>query len=96
MKQGFVYILANRRNGTLYTGVTSDLSRRISEHQNKTIDGFTKKYGIHRLVYYEIHESIEDAIHREKCVKEWKRVWKIKTIEAFNPTWKDLSLDIAA
>ena len=96
MKQGYLYIMANRKKGALYVGVTSDLSRRVFEHQNNLIKGFTKTYGIHHLVYYEIYESISDAIYREKCIKEWKRKWKIELIEKFNPTWKDLSLDIAA
>jgi putative endonuclease len=96
MKQGFVYILANRKNGTLYTGVTSDLVRRVFEHQSDIIKGFTKKHGVHRLVCYEVHDRIEDAIHREKCIKKWNRAWKIELIEKFNPTWKDLSLNLAA
>ncbi|HVY12708.1 MAG TPA: GIY-YIG nuclease family protein [Alphaproteobacteria bacterium] len=96
MKQGFVYIMASRKNGTLYTGVTSNLFRRIFEHKNDLIQGFTKKYGVHRLVYYEVHETMEAAIHREKCIKEWQRQWKIDVIEKFNPTWKDLYLQLAA
>jgi putative endonuclease len=96
MKQGFVYIMANRKNGALYTGATANLFRRNFEHKNDLLEGFTKKYGVHRLVYYEVHETLEAAVYREKCIKEWKRQWKIKLIEEFNPDWKDLSRDIAA
>jgi putative endonuclease len=96
MKQGFVYILANRKNGALYVGVTSDLSRRIFEHQNNILKGFTEKYGVHRLVYYEAHDTIENAIHREKCIKKWNRAWKIELIVKSNPTWKDFSINLAA
>jgi putative endonuclease len=96
MKQGFVYIMANRKNGALYTGVTSNLPRRDFEHKNDVLEGFTKKYGVHKLVYYETHETMEAAIHREKCIKEWKRKWKIELIEKFNPTWRDLSSVLAA
>jgi putative endonuclease len=80
-KQSFVYILASKRNGTLYIGVTSDLVKRIWEHRNNTIEGFTKRYGIHRLVWYEPHECMESAIEREKQLKEWKRIWKLELIE---------------
>jgi putative endonuclease len=90
MKQGYVYILTNKPNGTLYIGVTSDLIKRIYEHKEKLADGFTKQYGLDLLVYYEIHDSIEAAILREKQMKEWKREWKIKRIEEHNPTWRDL------
>jgi len=89
-RQPAVYILASRRNGTLYIGVTSDLVKRIWEHKNNVAEGFTKRYGVHDLVWYEPHETMESAIHREKGLKEWKRAWKLKLIEADNPDWRDL------
>jgi len=89
-KRGFVYILASRRNGTLYTGVTSDLVRRVWQHKNDEIDGFTKRYGVHRLVYVEAHDDIRDAIQREKRIKKWNRRWKLELIEKANPSWRDL------
>ncbi len=85
-----VYLLANKRNGTLYIGVTSDLPGRIWQHKNKQADGFTKKYGVDKLVWYEVHESMISAIEREKDIKEWKRDWKIELIEKNNPDWRDL------
>ena len=85
-----VYILASKRNGTIYIGVTSSLAKRIWEHRSDLIEGFTKRYGIHYLVWYELHESMEDAIEREKRLKEWKRAWKIELIELSNPNWQDL------
>ena len=85
-----VYILASKKNGTLYTGVTSDLSKRIWEHKNNLVEGFTKRYGIHSLVWYEVHESMESAIEREKRLKDWKRIWKLELIESNNPEWLDL------
>jgi len=93
-KQSYVYILASKRNGTLYIGVTSDLIKRVYEHKNDLIDGFTKQYGVHTLVYYEVAEAIESAIAREKQLKAWKRKWKLDLIEKNNPTWKDLYVDI--
>ena len=90
MKNAYVYILASKRNGTLYVGVTSDLPRRIYEHKQKLIDGFTKRYNITTLVYAEEFENINDAIYREKCIKKWNRVWKLKLIEEHNPGWSDL------
>ncbi|MBI5910674.1 MAG: GIY-YIG nuclease family protein [Betaproteobacteria bacterium] len=95
MKQPAVYILASKRNGTLYTGVTSDLCRRIWEHRNELVDGFTKKYRVHRLVYFELHEDIREAIVREKQIKKWNRAWKLKVIEQQNPNWADLWQQIA-
>lgn len=89
-KQPAVYMLANRKNGTLYIGVTSNLIRRIWEHKNNVIDGFTKRYGIHALVWYELHETMASAIQREKEIKNWKRDWKIKRIAEINPEWNDL------
>jgi putative endonuclease len=85
-----VYILASQRNGTLYIGVTSDLAARISMHKQDLIEGFTKTYGVHRLVYYEMHGSMDAAIVREKRLKEWQRAWKIRLIESMNPEWIDL------
>ncbi len=85
-----VYILASKRNGTLYVGVTSDPPKRFYEHRNDMLDGFTKKYKVHMLVYAEFHDTMETAIHREKCIKEWKRAWKLELIEKHNPDWNDL------
>jgi putative endonuclease len=90
VKQYYVYILASERNGTLYTGVTSDLAGRVYEHRNGLVEGFTKKYKIHRLVWYEAHESADSAIKREKQVKDWKREWKLQCIDKSNPFWDDL------
>lgn len=87
-----VYILASRRNGTLYTGVTVDLVKRLYEHRNGLIDGFTKDYGVKRLVWFEPHDRLESAILREKRIKKWNRQWKIGLIEAENPDWDDLAL----
>jgi putative endonuclease len=88
--QYYVYILASKRNGTLYIGVTSDLVKRVYEHKNDLVSGFTKKYHVHNLVYYETTEDIDSAIKREKQLKKWKRKWKIELIERENPEWKDL------
>jgi len=85
-----VYILTSCKHGTLYAGVTSNLVKRIWEHKNDAVEGFTKRYGIHMLVCYEQHETMESAIAREKAVKEWKRDWKVKVIETSNPKWNDL------
>jgi len=90
MKNGFVYIMASGKNGTLYIGVTSDLPKRIYEHKNDLVDGFTKAYKVHDLVYYEGAPEIESAIVREKQMKAWKRQWKIELIEKNNPSWIDL------
>ncbi len=94
MKQPCVYMLASNRNGTLYVGVTSDLIKRVWEHKQDFVEGFTKKYGVHSLVWYELHADMLSAIAREKAVKEWKRAWKLKTIEMLNPQWKDLYDDL--
>lgn len=94
MNEFYVYILSSKQNGTLYTGVTSDLVKRIYEHKNNLADGFTKKYNIHQLVWYEIHETAETAITREKQIKKWQRKWKLELIERNNPQWKDLYEDI--
>lgn len=85
-----VYFMASRRNGTLYTGVTGDLIKRVWEHRNGLIEGFTKRYGVHRLVYFEVHSNIDEAILREKRIKKWKRGWKIDLIEESNPNGRDL------
>lgn len=90
MKHPCVYILASQRNGTLYTGVTSDLVQRVWQHKNSVVDGFSQKYHVHLLVWYEIHESMESAIAREKTLKGWRRDWKLRLIEAMNPQWQDL------
>ena len=89
-KYGYIYILFNKRNGTLYTGVTSNLVQRIYQHKNKVIDGFSKKYDIDKLGYYEVFDDIESAIIREKQIKSGSRSNKIKLIESHNPEWKDL------
>ena len=93
-KQPAVYILASRYNGTLYIGVTSNLIQRIWQHKNDLVEGFTKKYAVHSLVYYELHEQMLAAIEREKQLKKWNRQWKISLIEKGNPTWKDLWTDL--
>jgi len=90
MKQSYVYILASKRNGTLYIGVTSDLPKRIYEHRNDLVKGFTQKYGVHMLVYYEMHNDIREAIQRESQMKAWKRAWKLELIEKENPDWNVL------
>lgn len=90
MKIPCVYILASSRNGTLYTGVTSDIIKRIWEHKNDAVKGFTKRYDVHTLVWYETHETMESAITREKTIKGWKRKWKLELIEKENPQWTDL------
>jgi putative endonuclease len=87
---GVVYILASQKNGTIYIGVTSDLGRRIFEHKNGLIPGFTSKYGVYRLVWYEEHFDMRDAIRREKALKGWNRQWKIELIENTNPEWHEL------
>ena len=89
-KQPAVYILASKRNGTLYIGVTSDLQKRAWEHKNDLVEGFTKRYGVHRLVYYELHQDMVSAISREKQMKKWNRAWKLELIERQNPGWRDL------
>ncbi|PIE55687.1 MAG: hypothetical protein CSA34_07880 [Desulfobulbus propionicus] len=90
MKQPAVYILASKKNGTLYVGVTSNLAKRVWEHKNDVGKGFTRRYQVHRLVWYEVHEGMEAAITREKRIKGWQRKWKIALIEQQNPDWVDL------
>jgi putative endonuclease len=94
MRNYYVYILASHRNGTLYIGVTNDLVKRIYEHRASEIEGFTKKYHIHRLVYYETTPNIAGAIEREKQIKKWRRKWKLALIEEHNPLWNDLFLTL--
>ena len=89
-KGGWVYILASQRNGTLYTGVTSDLVHRVWQHREGLVPGFTATYGVKTLVWYEHHASIDEAITREKRIKEWQRAWKLRLIEEANPDWRDL------
>ena len=93
-KDYYVYILASKRNGTLYTGITSDLIKRVWEHKNKVVPGFTEKYGVDKLVYFEQYQEAENAIKREKRLKFWKRKWKIDLIEKRNPEWEDLYEEI--
>ncbi len=88
--QYFIYILASKKNGTLYIGITNNLIKRVYEHKNNLIKGFTQKYNIHQLVYYEVFNDVYEAITREKRLKKWKRQWKIELIRKFNPEWKDL------
>jgi len=93
-KEPAVYILASQRNGTLYIGVTSDLVQRIWEHKLDQVEGFTKKYHVHLLVYYEHHDDMDSAIRREKQLKKWNRAWKLRLIEEKNPEWNDLYEEI--
>ena len=93
-KYSYIYILFNKRNGTLYTGVTSDLVKRVYEHKTKAVEGFTKRYGVDKLGYYEVYEDINLAIKREKQIKGGSRKNKLKLIESMNPDWKDLYNDI--
>lgn len=90
MKQYYVYILASKKNGTLYIGVTNNLIKRVYEHKNNFVEVFAQKYNVNKLMYYEYYDKIYDAIAREKRMKKWKRQWKIKLIEKDNPQWKDL------
>ena len=91
----YVYIMASKKDGVLYIGVTNDLVRRVSEHKSEQIDGFTKEYHVKRLVYYEVYDDIRDAIAREKAMKAWKRDWKINRIIEHNPEWLDLFEQVA-
>ena len=96
MRSYWVYMLCSKRNGTLYIGVTNDLSRRIFEHRNGLVPGFTCKYGVTRLVWYESYENITEALQREKSMKRWMRAWKLEAIEKMNPGWRDLYEDLNA
>ncbi|MEX0315325.1 MAG: GIY-YIG nuclease family protein [Allomuricauda sp.] len=91
--QYYIYILTNKKNGTLYIGMTNNLERRVFEHKNKYTKGFTKKYDLDKLVYFETYQYVRDAILREKRLKKWKRQWKIDLIEDENPDWKDLAAE---
>ena len=94
MDQPCVYLLASRRNGTLYVGVTSNLVQRVWQHKQDLADGFSKRYGTHMLVWYEVHSTMLAAIAREKAIKEWRRAWKLALIEKANPHWRDLYEEI--
>ena len=94
MKTPCVYILASKPNGTLYIGVTSDPVQRVWQHKNNLVEGFTKRYGVHQLVWYEVHETMESAISREKALKKWNRAWKVELIKRRNPKWSDLYEEI--
>lgn len=94
MKRPCVYIPASERNGTLYVGVTSDIAQRAWIHKSEAVEGFTKRYSVHRLVYVEFHETMSAAIVREKQIKKWRRAWKLKLIEETNPQWRDLFDDL--
>lgn len=93
MKKYYVYILASKKHGVLYTGMTSDLKRRMYEHKNDFVEGFTRRYHIHKLVHYEMFKYVDKAIHREKCIKKWQRQWKINLIEKNNPGWYELCIE---
>jgi putative endonuclease len=90
-----VYILASQRNGTLYVGVTNDVTRRVWEHRSDIVGGFVRKYRVHRLVFVEFHVTMPDAILREKRIKKWRRAWKLELIERHNPQWRDLYDDLS-
>ncbi|MBM7128029.1 GIY-YIG nuclease family protein [Dyella mobilis] len=93
-RQPCVYVLASDRNGTLYVGVTSNLPARVWQHRNDVVEGFSHQYQVHKLVWYELHESMESAIRREKAIKKWLRVWKLELVERTNPYWRDLYQEI--
>ena len=95
MKAPCVYMLASKPNGTLYIGVTSNLVQRVWQHRDNLVEGFTKRYGVHQLVWYEFHETMESAIRKEKALKKWNRTWKIKLIQRSNPKWSDLYEEIS-
>jgi putative endonuclease len=94
-KQPAIYILASQRNGTLYIGVTSDLRQRVWQHRSDLVPGFTQQYGVHLLVFFELHATMESAIVREKQLKKWNRAWKLRLIEGANPEWRDLWPEIS-
>jgi putative endonuclease len=93
-KQFCVYVLTNQPRGTLYVGVTSNLGQRVAQHREKLVEGFAEEYGLERLVWFELHETAESAIVREKQIKKWNRLWKIELIERMNPDWRDLYQEI--
>jgi putative endonuclease len=94
MPHYYTYIITNKRNGTFYTGVTNNLAKRIFEHKEKMVDGFTKKYDLSKLVYYEIYDDVRNAIDREKMIKKWRRKIKLEAIEKMNPDWRDLYFEL--
>lgn len=94
MKRPAIYIMTNRRNGTLYVGVSTELVLRVYQHRESLVEGFTKRYGLARLVYYEWHADVASAIRREKRVKRWRREWKLRLVESMNPYWRDLWFDL--
>ncbi len=94
MSHFIVYFLSSKKNGTLYIGVTNNLAKRVYEHKNNLVEGFTKKYLIHQLIYYEVFNDVSEAIKREKQLKKWNRAWKIRLIESKNPEWNDLYCEI--
>ncbi|APC96061.1 GIY-YIG nuclease family protein [Francisella tularensis subsp. novicida] len=96
MKKGYVYILTNKNNSVLYVGVTSDIVKRIYEHKNKFVDGFSRRYNLEKLVYFELYQNIEDAIIREKQLKKWNIAWKNRIIKGMNPKWDDLYNEISS
>ena len=91
MAGGWLYIMTNRQNGTLYVGVTADLQRRVWQHRTGAVEGFTRRYGLKRLVYAERHEDNREAIRREKAIKRWRRAWKVRLIQGSNPEWADIT-----
>ena len=95
LRQPCVYLLTSKPNGTIYVGVTSNLAQRVWQHKNNQVEGFTQRYGVHTLVWYEAHDTMESAIAREKAIKVWKRVWKLELIEKTNPGWRDLYEELA-
>ena len=95
-KQFYVYILASKRNGTLYTGMSSNLTQRVWQHKNNSVEGFTDKYNVKKLVYYEVYENAESAITRERQIKKWRRKWKLRLIEEQNPNWEELYNSISS
>ena len=94
-KQYYVYILTNFKNNVFYTGITSDLLKRVWQHKEKLVDGFTQRYNLYKLVYFEVHGDVQEAILREKKIKKWKKEWKVELVEKENPLFKDLYLDLA-
>jgi putative endonuclease len=94
MKNYYVYILASKKNGTLYIGFTDNLIKRVWQHKNKVVEGFTKKYGVNKLVYFETSDCRDSVLQREKQIKKWNRAWKIRMIQETNPDWKDLYLEL--
>lgn len=96
MKEYYVYILANKRNGTVYVGMTENITKRVVKHKGRRANWFAAKYDVHKLVYYEKQKNLEEAVKREKQLKKWNRRWKIRLIEQFNPTWEDLFIEVCS